>query len=136
MGESRYLFERGEDALGMSILGVHQEFNIIGFDRESCLFDKVFVNCVEPPHKEFCSLRGVIELGVAVLVGLVEVRCCTLIASIRLIGSSEMHSQAVTPRKGRGVNTGSAMFFRMPVAAAAVPEESGGGVVSVGDAPL
>ena len=35
MGESRDLFERREDALGMSILGVRQEFNIIGFARES-----------------------------------------------------------------------------------------------------
>jgi hypothetical protein len=77
MGESRDLFERREDALGMSILGVRQEFNIIGFDTESRLFNKVLVNCVEPPHKELCSLRGIVKLGVAVLVGLVEVCCCT-----------------------------------------------------------
>jgi len=61
----------------MSILGVRQEFDIIGFNRVSRLFNKVLVNCVEPPHKELCSPRGIFELGVAVLVGLVEVRCCT-----------------------------------------------------------
>ena len=61
----------------MSILGVRQEFNIIGFDTESRLFNKVLVNCVEPPHKELCSLRGIVKLAVAVLVGLVEVCCCT-----------------------------------------------------------
>ncbi len=79
VGESRDLFKRREDALGMLILSVRQEFNIIGFDRdrESRLFNKVLVNCVEPPHKELCSLRGIIELGVAVLVGLIEVCCCT-----------------------------------------------------------
>jgi hypothetical protein len=58
----------------MSILGVRQEFNIIGFNRESRLFNKVFVNCIEPPQKEFCSLHGIAELGIAVLVGLDEVR--------------------------------------------------------------
>ena len=61
----------------MSILSIRQEFDIVGFDRESRLFNKVLVNCVEPPHKELCSLRGIIELGVAVLVGFVEARCCT-----------------------------------------------------------
>ena len=77
VGESRDLFERGEDALGMWILGICQELDIIGFDKESRLFNKVLVNCIEPPHKELCSLRGIIKLGVAVLVGLIEVCCCT-----------------------------------------------------------
>ena len=49
-----------------------------------------------------------------------------LIALIRSIGSSEMHSKAVIPRKGSGMNTGGAMYFRVPVAAAAVPAASGG----------
>jgi len=77
VGESRDLFERREDALEKSILGIREEFDIIGFDRESRLFNKVLVNCVEPPHKELCSLRGIIELGVDAFVGLIEVRCCT-----------------------------------------------------------
>ncbi len=61
-----------------------------------------------------------------------------LIASIRLIGSSEMHSKAVIPKKGSGMNTGGVMYFRVTVAAAAVPAASGGGggVVSAVDAPL
>ena len=62
----------------MSILSIRQEFDIVGFDRESRLFNKVLVNCVEPSHKELCSLCGIVKLGVAVLVGLVEVHCCTL----------------------------------------------------------
>ena len=49
-----------------------------------------------------------------------------LIASIRSIGSSEMHTKAVIPRKGSGMNTGGAMYFRVPVAAAAVPAAWGG----------
>ena len=122
----------------MSILGVRQEFDIIGFDRESHLFNKVLVNCIEPPHKELCSLCGIVQLGVAVLVASLKFVAALLIASIRLIGSSEMHSKAVIPKKGSGMNTGGVMYFRVTVAAAAVPAASGGGggVVSAVDAPL
>ena len=57
----------------MSILGVRQEFDIIGLDRgESHLFNEVLVNCVEPLCKEFCSLLGIVELGI------VGVCCCTI----------------------------------------------------------
>jgi hypothetical protein len=70
------LFERREDALGMSVLSVRKEFDIVGLDGESRLFNKVLVNCVEPPHEEFGTLRGTVELGVAVLVGLIEIHCC------------------------------------------------------------
>ncbi len=83
------------------------------------------------PYKELCSLCGIVQLGLKFVAAL-------LIALIRSIGSSEMHSKAVIPRKGSGMNTGSAMYFRVPVAAAAVPAASGGGggVVSSVDAPL
>ena len=79
-----------------------------------------------------------ILLGVAVLVGLVEVYCFNFIASIRTSGSSKMHSEAVIPRMGRGRNTGGAMNCWVPVADAAIPVASGGGggLVSSVDAPL
>ena len=58
-----------------------------------------------------------------------------LIASIGMSGSSEMNSKAVIPRKGRGRNTGGAMYFWVPDSDAAVPGGVGGVVSSVG-APL
>ncbi len=78
-GELRDLFEGGpEDALRVSIFGVCQEFNIIRLNRKPCLSNKVLVDCVESPCNEFGSCCGMVELGIAVLVGLVEIRCCTL----------------------------------------------------------
>jgi hypothetical protein len=79
-----------------------------------------------------------LNLGLLSLCALLKFIAAFLIASIRLIGSSKIHLKAVIPRKNRGVNTGGAMYFRMPVAAAAVPVASGGGkgVVSSVDAPL
>jgi hypothetical protein len=39
----------GEDALGVSIFGVGQEFNDIRLDGKLCLSNEVLVECVEPP---------------------------------------------------------------------------------------
>ena len=69
MGKTGNLFERREDALGMSVLGVCKEFDIVGLDGEYCLFNKVLVNCIEPPHEEFRTLRGTVKLGVAAFFG-------------------------------------------------------------------
>ena len=45
----------------------------------SRLVNKVLVDCVEPPCKEFGSLHGITELGIAVLVGLA---CPTFLHSL------------------------------------------------------
>ena len=96
------------------------------------------MSCVEPSHEEHCSFRSIVELGVTVLVGLVEIFAAILIASIRTSGSSEMHSRAVIPRMGRGRKTGGAMYFWVPVAGAAVVSVASGGLLvsSVDAAPL
>ncbi len=71
--------KEGEDALRMLIFGVHQEFNIIRLNGKPRLSNKVLVDCIEPPCNElFGSLCGIIEFGIAVLVGLIEICCCAL----------------------------------------------------------
>ena len=66
------------------------------------------------------------NLGLLSLWASLKFVAALLIASSRSIGSSKMHSKAVIPTKGSGMNTGGAMYFRVPVAAAAVPAASGG----------
>jgi hypothetical protein len=78
MGESRDLFKGGEDALRVLIFGVGQEFNVIRLDGQPRLSNEVLVDCVEPPCKEYGFHCGIIELGIAVLVRLVEICCCAL----------------------------------------------------------
>ena len=72
-------------------------------------------------------------LGSLSLWALLKFIAAILIASIRMSGSSKMHSEAVIPRMGRG-----ALYGWVPVAAAAIPGASGGGggLVSSVDAPL
>ncbi len=77
-GVSRKIcLSEGRMHLECQFYGVRQEFDIIGVAKEPHLFNEVLVNCIELPCKEFCSLCSILELGITVLVGLIEVCCCT-----------------------------------------------------------
>jgi hypothetical protein len=88
--------------------------------------------------KSFAPFVALSNLGSLSLWALLKFIAAFLIASIRMSGSSEMNSKAVIPGKGRGRNTGGAMYFWVPVSDAAVPVALGGlgGVVSSVGAPL
>ena len=88
--------------------------------------------------KSFAPSVASSNLGSLSLWALLKFIAAILIALIRTSGSSEMHSEAVIPRMGRGRNTGGAMYCWVPVADAAVPAAlgGGGGLVSSVDAHL
>ncbi len=77
-GESRDLFKGGEDALRVPIFSIHQEFNVIRLNGKPHLFNKVLVDCVELPCKEFGSLHDIVILGISILADLVEICYRTL----------------------------------------------------------
>ena len=88
------------------------------------LISSSIANGLPPPESQLHTHLGLLSLW-----ALLKFLVALLIASIRASGSSKMHSKAVTPpRMGREMNTGGAMYFWMPIAAAAVPAASGGGV--------
>ena len=69
------------------------------------------MDCVEPPCKEFCSLRCIIKLWMLSLWASLKFVAVLLIALIRSSGLSKMHLKAVIPRMGRGMKTGGALYF-------------------------
>ena len=89
--------------------------------------------------KSFAPSVALSNLGSLSLWASLKFIAAILIVSMRTSGSSEMHSESVIPRMGRGRNTGGAMYCWVPVADAAVIPAAlggGGGLVSSVDAPL